>query len=248
MCTFSRFFILSLLLLGIDAFAQSAQTNQPPDGLATLDQNRIREAYANGDFEPVKQLMSSFTSSGHRFSREDSLFAFKYLAVVHSADPMTLEKGKYYMNQLLEISPEARAVQVHDTFAKLAPSPAIYAALEGVRIEFNARNGSQPIETASTSIITTPSTLSQPMAEPTATSTPMQNPVTAAKTEKSPVPVPQKHSELSRKGISPWVWAGGAVGVVAVGVVAFTQFSSEPDNPSPPKPSQWDVQVEIPQE
>ena len=77
-----------------------------------LNQKDIHTAYNEGDFDKVVTLIESFTKSNKTYSRADSIFVAKHLAVVYSANPQTREKGKYFMYRLLEMMPSAELVDM----------------------------------------------------------------------------------------------------------------------------------------
>jgi hypothetical protein len=77
-----------------------------------LDQKRIHHAYNEGNFEIVIRDIETFQASHPTYPVSDSIFIAKHLAVVHSANPDTREKGKYYMFRLLELLPSAKLVDM----------------------------------------------------------------------------------------------------------------------------------------
>ena len=78
----------------------------------TLNQAKIHGDYNNGDFDKVEQELEAFKSRHKTYSREDSVFIAKHLAVVYAASQETREKGRYYMFQLLDLLPSARIVDM----------------------------------------------------------------------------------------------------------------------------------------
>jgi hypothetical protein len=78
----------------------------------TLDQHAIHEDYNNGDFDKVLADIEKVTAGSPSFSRSDSIFIAKHLAVVYTANPQTREKGKHYMHRLLELMPSADLVDM----------------------------------------------------------------------------------------------------------------------------------------
>ena len=74
---------------------------------APLDQAAIHSEYLEGNFDAVIRGLEIFQVENPVHSREDSLFTAKYLAVVHAADPKSVEAGKYWMHRLLLLSPTA---------------------------------------------------------------------------------------------------------------------------------------------
>ena len=80
---------------------------------AELNQVAIHYKYSDGDFPSVIQAIDAFTHAHKTYSRGDSVFIAKHLAVVYTANPDTRERGKYYMFQLLELVPSAELVDMY---------------------------------------------------------------------------------------------------------------------------------------
>ncbi len=78
----------------------------------SLDQMAIHRAYIEGEFESVVGAIDAFTKANQTFSRSDSIFIAKHLAVIYAANPETREKGKNYMFRLLNIQPSAKIVDM----------------------------------------------------------------------------------------------------------------------------------------
>lgn len=117
-----RFLTLSLLLptalacLHGGSFAASAgnpSAANPVAGADSLAQGKIHDLYNGGDFEPVIAVLETWIRNHKTYSHSDSVFIAKHLAVVYSANPQTLEKGKYYMFRLLELLPSAKLVDMY---------------------------------------------------------------------------------------------------------------------------------------
>jgi hypothetical protein len=110
---------------GASAGGASASTPQ-------LDQKKIHEEYQNGNFDVVLSFLEEFQRAHKTYGREDSIFIAKHLAVVYTANPLTREKGKYYMNRLLDLLPSAKLVDMY-------VSDEIDRIFEKVREEFLSR-------------------------------------------------------------------------------------------------------------
>ena len=82
--------LMALLPLGIAAAGKS------------LNQISVHYQYNDGDFPAVITAIDEFTRAHKTYSRADSIFIAKHLAVVYTANPDTREKGKYYMYQMLD--------------------------------------------------------------------------------------------------------------------------------------------------
>ena len=78
-----------------------------------LNQIAIHYQYSDGDFPAVIKGIDAFTRTHKAYSREDSIFIAKHLAVVYTANPDTRERGKYYMYQLLDLIPSAELVDMY---------------------------------------------------------------------------------------------------------------------------------------
>ncbi len=72
-----------------------------------LDQRAIILQYQEGNFETVIQELERFQSLNKEYAAADSLFVAKYLGVVYSVNPLTRERGKYYLYRMLEHDPGA---------------------------------------------------------------------------------------------------------------------------------------------
>lgn len=80
---------------------------------ASIDLEAIHNTYNEGDFDAVIKLTESFTKGNGSFTRSDSVFVFKHLAVVYTANPKTREKGKFYMYRMLEMLPSAELIDMY---------------------------------------------------------------------------------------------------------------------------------------
>ncbi len=116
----------------VSAISAPASGSPASPAQAVLPQKEIRNAYSDGDFDGVIVAIDSFTQAHQSFSRNDSVFIAKYLAVIYTANPLTREKGKHYMFRLLDLQPSAKIV---DMFA----SDEILRIFENVKEEFLVR-------------------------------------------------------------------------------------------------------------
>lgn len=74
--------IALLLLLVTGAFSSN------------LDKESIKELYFDGEFKAVAEGLESFLETEEDLSDEDRIFAYKYLSVVHAANPDTRKKAE----------------------------------------------------------------------------------------------------------------------------------------------------------
>ncbi len=209
--------IRSTLVLFLVAALFAAQTPPTPPAAAaqasagsTLDQKAIHNAYNEGDFDKVTKLIESFTKSNKTYSRNDSIFIAKHLAVVYSANPQTREKGKYYMYRLLEMMPSAELV---DMFV----SDEIDRIFEKVRKEFVARQKGFGVDSTQISSPEKPATGSAAHADQAAASQP------AGPSKEYQEARPEKDSFWKSKGM----WVAGGVGLLAAGTVVYLISTSD---------------------
>jgi hypothetical protein len=156
-----------------------------------LDQAKIHYDYSNGEFGQVEKDLAAFRARNKTYSREDSIFIAKHLAVVYAANPRTREKGRYYMFRLLELMPGAKIV---DMFV----SEEIERIFEKVREEFNvkaAAMGKAPYR-------------SLPSGE-------------AAPVPGSAADPAGKASRKKGRSSTAKYWVAGGVGLIAVGAAAY---------------------------
>jgi len=213
--------IRSTLVLFLVAALFAAQTPPAPPAAAapaaqasagsTLDQKAIHNAYNEGDFDKVTKLIESFTKSNKTYSRNDSIFIAKHLAVVYSANPQTREKGKYYMYRLLEMMPSAELV---DMFV----SDEIDRIFEKVRKEFVARQKGFGVDSTQISSPEKPATGSAAHAEQASASQPA-----GPSKEYQEAARPEKDSFWKSKGM----WVAGGVGLLTAGTVIYLISTSD---------------------
>jgi hypothetical protein len=172
---------------------------------ATIDQNAIHNAYNDGDFDAVIKLTDPFTNGKGTYTRADSAFVFKHLAVVFCANPKTREKGKFYMYRLLEMLPSAELVDMY-------VSDEVDRLFDKVRKDFKTRQKNFGVDT-------------------TLISLPEKEPAPKASVAAQPVPPPEKpKSAPGKKRIDPiWFWVAG--GGVVVGAGIATIILMQPDAP-----------------
>ena len=114
--TFILFILLSLRVL----FAASSTSVLPehitpglrPDG--SLDMPTLQANYKGGELEQVKAVLESYIKDrGSKITRDERIFAHKYLGVIHAADPAGRMRAESYFHQLLDLSPH---IELADMF------------------------------------------------------------------------------------------------------------------------------------
>jgi hypothetical protein len=188
-----------------------------------LDQKAVHNAYNEGDFEKVTNLIEAYGKAHKTYSRADSIFIAKHLAVVYSANPQTREKGKYYMYRLLEMLPSAELV---DMFV----SDEIDRIFEKVRKEFVARQKGFGVDSTQISTPEKASTGSAANAE-RAAANPASHPAAATDGPS------HEYLEASHPGGGTFwkrngMWVAGGVGLAVAGTVAYFIATSD-DAPAP---------------
>ncbi|MBW8886129.1 MAG: hypothetical protein JF616_00100 [Fibrobacteres bacterium] len=174
-------------------------------GAASIDHDALHHAYNEGDFDAVLKLTDPFTNGKETYSRSDSAFVFKHLAVVYSANPKTREKGKYYMYRLLEMLPSAELVDMY-------VSDEVDRLFDKVRKEFKSRQKNFGVDTT---------LISLPEKEPAPKAS-----VVAANS----APPPEAPKASGKKRIDPiWYWVAG--GGVVVGAGIATVLLMQPSAP-----------------
>jgi hypothetical protein len=111
----SAILLLTASVVAAPAAAVPKAAPPPAEGKSQpliLRQQAIHIAYNEGDFERVVAEIEAFQKANKTFTRGDSIFISKHLAVVYTANPNTREKGKYYMYRLLEMVPSAELVDM----------------------------------------------------------------------------------------------------------------------------------------
>jgi hypothetical protein len=206
-----------LLFLPLESWPASARATpvpaKPAAGKAeVLDQKKIHGDYNEGNFELVITAIEAFLRRNNAYSRGDSVFIAKHLAVVYSANPATREKGKYYMNRLLELMPSAKLVDMY-------VSDEIDRIFDKVREEFLARQRSFGVEG---SMVVTPDKAPRNADEAGSA----DNPPAGGLADGSKPGKKSAKAGSSNSGI--WIAAG--TGVVAAGVLTYYLVTENEDN------------------
>jgi hypothetical protein len=215
----SRFIVsIILTLAGASAWAAAPAPVAAASRPQALNQQAIHVAYNEGDFDKVMKEIESFTKVNKTYSRADSIFISKHLAVVYTANPGTREKGKYYMYRLLEMMPSAELV---DMFV----SDEIDRIFEKVRKEFVARQSSFGVDTTQIALPGKPSKNDTAKTDASAAA-PASASASAAKPGHSDEYQAASGSQPMWKNKALWI-AGGAGVVVAGAIITYVSFSDE---------------------
>jgi hypothetical protein len=182
---------------------------------AGLDHKKIHRSYEQGDFEVVTASLEEFMRENPEHPRADSIFIAKHLAVVYSANPVTRERGKYYMVRLLELLPSAKLVDMY-------VSDEIDRIFEKVREEYDIRRRAlgkgvpdpeRPEDSA-------PAASAQASAAPA----PAAGPTGSGAQAKAGPASPKDPGKVLKRG----VWIAGGIGLVAGGTLVYHLLQEEP--------------------
>lgn len=178
---------------------------------ASIDQEAVHHAYNEGDFDAVIKLTDPFTNGKETYSRSDSAFVFKHLAVVYTANPKTREKGKYYMYRMLEMLPSAELIDMY-------VSDEVDRIFDKVRKDFKTRQKNFGVDTT---------LISLPEKVPAARSSAVAS--TPAASAPAPAPGPAKTVSEKKRMNPVWYWVAGGAVVAGAGIAAVLLM--QPDAP-----------------
>jgi hypothetical protein len=168
----------------------------------SLDKTVISKAYFEGEFWTVINALEAFRKSGVPATREDSVYAFKYLSVVYAADPETRKKAESYMYQLIKMMP---TIDLLDLYI----SDNIESIFQKVKSDYE-RLAQMRRDTAPPARAAAPA--------PPAASPAKATPVVAANADASAAPAAPAQSKPAKPGtgMKPWV----PIAIAGVGAVA----------------------------
>ncbi len=186
-----------------------AETGKPKTvSVSELDQKAIHSEYNDGDFDKVVKTLEAFLARNSTYSRSDSVFVAKHLAVVYSANPQTREKGKYHMYRLLEMVPSAELV---DMFV----SDEVDRIFDKVRKEFVLRQKNFGVDSSQMALP------DRPIANETKTGM-----AAASSQSNTPAPKSSQETKVSQRGVDPiWWWVAGGVVALGAGITAAVIMS-----------------------
>lgn len=170
-----------------------------------LDQIGIHTQYTEGEFENVEAQILAFQKTHGWYSRSDSLFIQKHLSVIYSANPVTREKGKYHMNRLLALDPDAKLVDMYI-------SDEIDRIFNKVKEEFDTRRNA--------SLKPTPKKPEAPA-------------IAAAHIAPRPTLTTSPRAEKRKSGKSWLWWSLAGAGVVAAGATAYVALADPIEKTGP---------------
>jgi hypothetical protein len=200
-----------------------------PDG--SLDKPTISKAYFEGEFWTVINALEAFRKSSPKISREDSVYAFKYLSVVYAAEPTTRVKAESYMYQLIRMMP---TIDLLDLYI----SDNIQSIFVKVKSDYEKIESHKAPETAAAPASAKPAApAAQQAAAAPATQAYPAAPAQPAKQEE-----PGKKSNLK-------VWAPLALGGIGVATATYFLVTLDSESGSGAKtPRPVDVTMDWPKE
>lgn len=106
----TRFWLLYLFLFQLPLGSYAAF------GIASdgrLDTRTLSNAYQESEFEPVRVAIERYLNQrGAAATREEKIFAFKFLGVIYAADTLTRVKAESYFNRLLDLAPNIELIDM----------------------------------------------------------------------------------------------------------------------------------------
>ena len=115
-----------ILFLSVPAIAFGA-FGVAPDG--HLDKKTLSSAYQESEFEPVRVSVEKYLKQkGDAATREDKIFAFKYLGVIYASDSSSRIRAESYFNRLLDLAPNIELIDMY-------VSPKIMEIFENIKNE-----------------------------------------------------------------------------------------------------------------
>ncbi len=87
---------------------------EPPPPKSKLDMTSLQVDFREGELDVVKNLLESFLKNqGSTATRDEKIFAFKYLGVIYAANANGKEKAESYFNQLLPLAPNIELADMY---------------------------------------------------------------------------------------------------------------------------------------
>jgi hypothetical protein len=195
----------TLLLLLAASFSWAAKTG--------INQDAIQKAYSDSDWDLVKNQLEGYLKKhgDANVSKEERIFAYKYLGVICAADSVTQARAESYFHRLLDLSPE---IDIVDMYA----SKRVGELFRTVKNEHQGRIDYQQKHDKYGQVVVAPNS------QPTSLSDSMPAP-----RHRETMPLPAKASPKNAKSHA-WLWwtTGTAVTAGAIaGIYVLSSQSSE---------------------
>lgn len=120
---------LYLILTWSALASPKSEPKNPAHKIQTLDTSLAHKFYLDGDFDASIELLKSSLQQGGTHTHAESIFVFKHLGVMYTANYETREEGKRNMMKLLEVEPTAK---IMDMYA----SDMIYMIFKNIQDEY----------------------------------------------------------------------------------------------------------------
>jgi hypothetical protein len=168
-----------------------------------LDSAQVHRLYLDGEFDAAIAILEENLKETRQYRHEDSVFIFKHLGVMYTAQYETREKGKYYMHKLLSVEPGAR---IMDMYA----SDMIYMIFKNIQEEYEQSRMYHSLKDRKDS-----------RADSMSAGGSRSGADEAGKR-------PERAAQAKPEGGRKWLWTGVTVAAVAAGVGAYYIFSADP--------------------
>ncbi len=197
----SRFigkFVHFAFILGIGLFLAQVSWG------GTLDSLRIKQLYRDGEFENCTAQLERLLRSPQKLDSREIAFANKYLGVIYCANPATEERGRYYLNQFIEIRP-------NENILDLYTSKKIKEIFNEVLAEYRAAHP----ETITSE---TPSPKPEPIVPTMATPSAVE--------ARKPIPRPIPAASQKPSSSHAWWWIAGTAVVAGAAATGYFVYST----------------------
>lgn len=102
--------VLLCLLAGV-SLTSAAEANISTQG--RLNMGLLRQAYTEGEFEPVRQSLEAFLKKHEQgATRDEKVFSHIYLGVIYAADSGSGVRAEHHFNALLDLAPNIELVDM----------------------------------------------------------------------------------------------------------------------------------------
>jgi hypothetical protein len=192
---------------------------------AALDQTTIHKEYEDGDFDGVIARIDAFKKNNPIYSKSDSLFIARHLAVVYAANPKTIEIGKHWMHQLLRLTPAA-------DLADMYVNEEIDRIFDKVRREFVTRQHNFGVDTSKIVLPTRIESPGNTTIDPGTREKPALAPDPLQKANAQKKNVGRAHQAGADKKRKKWLWYGVAGTTMVALVTTYVILSKDSDDES----------------
>jgi hypothetical protein len=188
---------------GASAKPAKAAPSAAASAFPVLDSAQVHKLYLDGEFDAAIAILEGNLKETRQYGHDDSVFIFKHLGVMYTAQYETREKGKYYMHRLLSVEPSAK---IMDMYA----SDMIYMIFKNIQEEYEQ---SRMYITKDNRKNTRADSMSAAGGKSGSDGDGQR---------------PERAAQAKSEGGHKWVWTGATVAAIAAGVGVYYIFSADP--------------------